>query len=103
MANAPTAQGAKGHDLVKLWTKRLREIRKQCRSAEFKESYTAVATLTRQVTQAEVELLEARSAETAERERLSSTGDALDRIVAIVTKMPVGARQQLRAKLEQVW
>lgn len=103
MANAPQAKNAKPDDLVKLWRKRVKELRDQCEVAEAEHNYTAVATLTRQVTQAEVALLEAKAAAAAERERLSSTGDALERIVAIVRKMPIGAREQLRAKLDEIW
>lgn len=103
MANAPKASNAKAKDLVKFWTKRLKELREQCNGAEAKDNYTAVATLTRQVTQAEVALLDAKAAAAADEEKQATSGDAVARIVAVAQKLPAPVRARLREALEAVW
>jgi len=98
--NTPTASGAPASQLVVFWTARVAELRRQIALAERVESFTAVATLARQLTAAEVARIEAESRLAAEAARQGNETDAVGRIVGHARRLPQALFVVL---LERLW
>lgn len=98
--NTPTATGASPAQLLVFWTNRAKELQRQIALAERVESFTAVATLARQLTAAEVARIEAEARLAAEASRQGNETDAVGRIVAHVRRLPPSLFAVL---IEQVW
>ncbi len=98
--NTPTATGASASALVVFWAKRAKELRLQVDAAERHQSYTAVATLARQLTAAEIALLEAESRVAAEAARQGNEDDAVGRIVGHAKRLPAPL---YRVLVERLW
>lgn len=96
----PTASGADARHLLVFWTKRSAELARQIAAAEKVQSFTAVATLARQLTAAEIARIEAEARVAAEASRQGDEKDAVGRIVAHVRRLPPSLFAVL---IEQVW
>lgn len=100
--NVPTATAAKPEQLVRFWRRRVKELKSHCAEAEAAHSFTALATLARQITQAEVALIDAQAAVAAEKDRASSSAEAMERLVLVVARLPQSARDAFRARVAQL-
>lgn len=81
------------------WENRADELRDDCALARERSQFTAVATLNRQITVAEGHYMTARAERIAAEKRVVSSDDQIERIVAIIARLPPGARAAFKARV----